>query len=97
MPASAIQKTANGLILRIHLQPRASKDEVTGLYGDALKIRITTPPVDGKANQHLIHFLAKCFAVPRNQVCLLSGESSRDKRIQITSPNNTPDWLDKYS
>ena len=97
MPVSAIQKTAEGLVLRIHLQPRASKDEVAGLYGNAFKIRITAPPVDGKANQHLIRFLARCFHVPKNRVSLLSGESSREKRIQIISPEHTPDWLYKNS
>jgi len=96
MSVPAVQTTADGLILCIHLQPRASKDEVCGLYGDALKVRITAPPVDGKANQHLIRFLAKCFGVPKNQVNLLSGESSRDKRIQILSPKKSPDWLGRF-
>jgi len=96
MSLPVVQTIADGLILCIHLQPRASKDEVCSLYGDALKVRITAPPVDGKANQHLIRFLAKCFGVPKSQVNLLSGERSRNKRIQILSPTKSPDWLVRF-
>ena len=81
------------LILEVHVQPRAAKDEIVGYHGDRLKVRITAPPVDGKANQHLIAFLAGVFQVPKRDVVLLSGESGRDKRVLIQRPKALPDIL----
>ena len=78
------------LILDVHVQPRAAKDEIVGYHGDRLKIRITAPPVDGKANQYLIGFLAGMFKVPKRNVVLLAGESGRDKRLKIISPKQIP-------
>jgi uncharacterized protein (TIGR00251 family) len=78
------------LILQLHLQPKAKKDEIVGPHGDALKVRITAPPVDGKANAHLLKFLARVFGVRQQQVSLLSGDSSRQKRVAIVSPNKLP-------
>jgi uncharacterized protein (TIGR00251 family) len=74
------------LIIQIRLQPRANCDEIVGLHGDQLKIRITAPPAEGKANAHLIRFLAKTFHVSKNKVHLLSGITSRDKRVRIENP-----------
>jgi uncharacterized protein (TIGR00251 family) len=82
------------LVLCCHLQPKAKKDEFCGKYGDSLKIRITAPPVDGKANQHLIKFLAKSFGVKQNEIEILSGETSREKRIAIKNPNKIPKILE---
>jgi hypothetical protein len=65
------------------VQPRASRDEVSGVYGDALKIRLAASPVDGAANDALVKFLAALFAVPRRAVRILAGESSRSKLIEI--------------
>jgi len=65
------------LILDCRLQPKASKDEFAGLHGERLKIRLTAPPVDGKANAHLLAFLAKAFGVAKSQVSLESGELNR--------------------
>jgi uncharacterized protein (TIGR00251 family) len=79
------------LILDVHVQPRASRDEIVGYHGDRLKIRIVAPPVDGKANQHLIAFLASVFRVPKRDVVLLAGESGRDKRLKIVRPACIPD------
>lgn len=79
------------LLLNVRVQPRASRDEIVGPHGErALKIRITAPPVDGKANTHLIRFLAKAFGVPRSQINLIGGESSRTKRLSINSPKQLP-------
>lgn len=78
------------LILKIRLQPRASRDEILGRHGDALKIRITAPPVDGKANSHLLRFLAGEFGVARRAVTLLSGKTGRDKRVAIDAPRQIP-------
>jgi len=83
------------LILRLHLQPKAKKDEIVGPHGEALKIRITAPPVDGKANTHLVKFLARRFGVNQRQIQILSGDSSRQKRVAIYSPTLLPSpWFD---
>ncbi len=66
-----------------YVQPRASKTEVVGRHGDAIKIRVKAPPVDGAANEEIVRFLAKRFKVPRKSVELMSGSSSRHKQIAI--------------
>lgn len=79
------------LILHLRIQPKASKDEFAGPYGDRqYRIRITAPPVDGKANQHLLRFLAKSFGVAKSRIELLSGASGRDKVIRIPHPAKRP-------
>lgn len=81
------------LVLACHLQPKASKDEFAGPHGDRLKIRLTAPPVEGKANAHLLAFLAKAFGVPKSQVSLESGELNRQKRVRIARPRRLPEGL----
>lgn len=81
------------LILNLHIQPRASRDELAGPHGERLKVRITAPPVDGKANEHLIRFLAKTFGVAKSSITLLSGECGRDKRIAIADPERLPPFI----
>ncbi|WP_339462505.1 DUF167 family protein [Pseudomonas sp. EA_105y_Pfl2_R69] len=78
------------LILDCHLQPKASKDEFAGLHGERIKIRLTAPPVDGKANARLLAFLAEAFAVGKSQVSLESGQQSRQKRVRIRQPRHFP-------
>lgn len=78
-------------MLELHVQPRAAQDAFAGVHGDRLKLRITAPPVDGKANEHLIGFLAKACGVPRRDVTLEQGEKGRDKRFRIHAPNRIPD------
>ncbi len=73
----------DGVTLRLHIQPGAKKTEVVGLHGEALKIRLAAPPVDGKANACLIGFLADRLGVAKASVSLVSGESSRAKRVRI--------------
>lgn len=89
-PSGAFHWRSGDLTLHIRLQPRASKDEIVGWHGDALKIRITAPPVDGKANKHLLAFLARQFGVPGARVVLVSGQTGRDKRVCIQSPRHIP-------
>lgn len=72
------------------MQPRASKDEIAGVHAGRLKVRITAPPLDGKANRHLIAFFAELFKVAKGDVVLLAGESGRNKRFQIKSPKYLP-------
>ena len=84
----------NSLILDIRVQPRASRDEIARPLGERLRIRLTAPPVDGKANQQLLNFLANLCSVGRNQVNLISGASSRNKRIAIERPITLPAGID---
>ena len=81
------------LYLSCHLQPKAKKDEFCGLYGDSLKIRITAPPVDGKANAHLIKYIAKAFGIAKSKVDIVGGELSREKRLCIHDPAKIPEQL----
>jgi len=74
----------DGVTLRLHIQPGAKKTEVTGLHGEALKIRLAAPPVDGKANACLIAFLAGRLGVAKAAISLVSGDTSRAKRVRIT-------------
>jgi uncharacterized protein (TIGR00251 family) len=78
------------LVLDLRVQPRASRDELVGPHGDQVKVRITAPPVDGKANTHLVRFVAKAFGVPPSAVSLVSGETGRDKRLRIARPRSFP-------
>ncbi len=75
--------TPQGLIVNIHLQPGASRDLVSGLHGEALKVRVTAPAVEGRANQALIRLLAKVLELPPSAVAILAGASSRNKKIRI--------------
>jgi len=67
----------------VRVQPRASKSELAGEYGDAVKIRLAAPPVDGAANEELVAFLSNIFAVARKSVRILAGETARSKMIEI--------------
>jgi uncharacterized protein (TIGR00251 family) len=82
---------ADGRItLTLHIQPGAKKTEFAGLYGDALKIRLAAPPVDGKANEALIRFVAKSLHLPKAAVTLKSGQTSRRKVLEVcTTELNT--------
>ena len=87
MGSSCYRWDGDDLILSVRVQARASKDEIaTGVQGEWLKVRITAPPVEGKANTHLIRFLAAEFKVRQSQITLLSGQTSREKRLRIHSP-----------
>jgi hypothetical protein len=81
------------LLLAVHVQPRSSKTEIMGIYAERLKIKITAPPVDGKANKELIKLFAKLFSVPKSHISLLNGETSREKRFKIQAPNKLPDFI----
>jgi uncharacterized protein (TIGR00251 family) len=72
------------------VQPRSSCDSLDAGAGERIRVRLTAPPVEGKANRRLVRFLARQFGVPQRQVQLLSGENSRDKRVRIISPRRLP-------
>ncbi|MCA6058725.1 MULTISPECIES: DUF167 family protein [Thalassolituus] len=88
--AAHYQWTDGDLLLVCHLQPKASKSEFSGIHGDALKVRIQAPPVEGKANSELVKFLAKQFGVSKSAVSIISGELNRHKRVRITQPQRLP-------
>ncbi|GAB4263397.1 MAG: DUF167 family protein YggU [Deferrisomatales bacterium] len=72
-----------GVVLSVWVQPRASRDQIVGMQGDALKVRIAAPPVDGEANAALTRFLAKTLRVPKRAVEIASGSSGRRKTVRI--------------
>ncbi len=84
-----VQKDA--IVLNLHIQPRASKNEVCGVQDNALKVRLTSPPVEGAANKLCREFLAELLGVSKSAVEIVSGETSRHKRVRISSSD--PDRL----
>jgi uncharacterized protein len=79
-----ITESAQGVSFAVKVHPRARKNAITGSVGDALKLSLTAPPVDGKANQAVIEFFADLFAIPRSSVTIASGETSRNKVVRVS-------------
>jgi uncharacterized protein (TIGR00251 family) len=84
---------AKNLVLTLHIQPGAKNTAADGLHGEALKIKLAAPPVEGKANAALIKFLAERFDVPLSRVILKQGDKSRHKVIMIQQPAYGPEVL----
>lgn len=80
------QDASGDVTLTLHVQPGARRTEAAGLHGDALKIRLAAPPVDGKANAALIAFIADVAGLPRNRVELVGGAASRRKLLRVDAP-----------
>ena len=76
------------ILLKVYLQPKSSKNEIAGPYRDGMKIKVTAPPVEGKANAALIRFLAKEFRVPPSNIEILKGHHSREKMLKISVEND---------
>jgi uncharacterized protein (TIGR00251 family) len=85
------------LTLTLHIQPGAKRSEVVGLHGDALKIRLAAPPVEGRANEALLKFIAESFGVPLRQVELKQGGQSRHKVVMVTDSKIEPASLYRKS
>jgi uncharacterized protein (TIGR00251 family) len=83
MNALIVQDTKAGAVLSVHIQPRASTTEYVGIQGNAIKIRVAAPPVDGAANDELIRFLAGQLSIPTSSVRIHSGASGRHKHILV--------------
>ncbi|MEK7350256.1 MAG: DUF167 family protein [Nitrospirota bacterium] len=83
MNSLIVQDTKDGAILTVHIQPKASTTECVGIHGDALKIRVAAPPIDGAANDELIRFLARTLSLPLAAVHIESGISGRHKRVRL--------------
>jgi len=84
------RKSKEGWLISVHAQPGAKKSAVAGLHGDALKVRVAAPPVEGKANEALTAFVARALGLPRRAVSIVKGESSREKLLLITDASADP-------
>ena len=80
-----IKETPDGIILKVTVHPRGRKNEIVGLQGDALKIRLTAPPVEGAANKMCVEFLAKSLKVRKSDVEIIRGQGSRTKKVLVRS------------
>lgn len=80
-----IQETSKGVIFKAAIQPGSSRNEIVGLKGDALKIKITAPPVEGAANKMCVEFLAKTLKVRKSDVQIIRGQSNRSKKLLVRS------------
>ena len=78
-----IKETKDGIGFAVRVHPRAKKDAITGTVGDALKLSLTSPPVDGRANAACVEFFARLFAVPKSSVTIAAGETSRNKVVRV--------------
>ena len=78
-----VQDGSQGVSFAVKVHARAKKDAITGELGDALKVSLTTPPVEGRANEACIEFFAKLLKVPRSSVTIASGQTSRNKVIRV--------------
>jgi uncharacterized protein len=78
-----IKPTPDGVSIAVKVHPRAKKNAITGSVGDALKLALTAPPIDGRANEACIEFFAKLFRVPRSSVTIAAGETSRNKVVRV--------------
>jgi len=91
--AGPYRRQGQDLRLQLQVQPRAKGDAVTGRHGDHFRVRLNAPPVDGKANERLVRFLAEEFGVTKGKVEITAGQTSRRKTVLIREPQKIPDWL----
>ncbi|MDT3700301.1 MAG: DUF167 domain-containing protein [Thermincola sp.] len=82
------QEHPDGVVLKIKVQPRASKSRIAGVLGDALKVTLTAPPVDGAANAACIEFFSRLIGIPKNRIEIVSGQTGRTKLIKIFGINS---------
>ncbi len=91
--AAWYQLSDNLVSITLHIQPGAKRNQIVGLHGDALKIKLAAPPIDGRANEELLKFIADIFGVPQKNVALLRGPLSRHKVVTISDSLIAPDTL----
>ena len=75
-------------LIKIYLQPKSSKNEIVGPYRDGIKVKVTAPPIEGKANEALVRFLAKEFGISSSQIELVRGHHSQEKILRISGLKN---------
>lgn len=78
-----VEADPEGVRLTLHIQPRASRSELAGIHGEAIKVRIASPPVDGAANRELVRFLAELLGVTRSSVAVIAGLGARRKTVLV--------------
>ena len=93
MSAGWYQRSGDIITLVLHVQPGAKQTGVAGLHGEALKIRLAAPPIEGRANEALLRYIADRFGVPLRNVELKQGGQSRHKRIAVTGSGIAPETL----
>lgn len=91
MPAA--RRDRGDLLLELRIQPRASDSGFAGRFGDRVRVRLKAPPVDGRANEALVEFLAREFGVPKSAVTIERGHGSRDKRVRLSGVESLPPTL----
>ncbi len=77
------RQSQDGLVLNVFIQPRASRNQVAGLHGEALKLRLTAPPVEGAANRMCIAFLAEMLDLPKSALEIVAGHANRHKQVRV--------------
>ncbi|MBI4808557.1 MAG: YggU family protein [Nitrosomonadales bacterium] len=87
------RRSGDVLTLTLHIQPGAKRSEIAGLHGEALKIRLAAPPIEGRANEALLRFIADTFGVSLRQVELKQGGQSRHKLVAVTGSKVEPESL----
>jgi uncharacterized protein (TIGR00251 family) len=80
---SIYRETGDGIVVNVFVQPRASRNQVAGMHGEALKLRLTAPPVEGAANRMCIAFLAEILDLPKSTLEIVAGHSSRNKQVRV--------------
>ncbi|MBW2251208.1 MAG: DUF167 domain-containing protein [Deltaproteobacteria bacterium] len=80
-----VRKSSQGVTFKVFVQPRSSKNMISGLYKDSLKIKLMAPPVEGAANKMCIKYLAKCLEVPKSSLEIISGHTGRTKKMLLRS------------
>ena len=88
-------ESPKALFVKIKVEPRSSQSGIVGLYGDAVKVKLTSPPVEGRANRELLEVLAKECGVRKSDVEIVSGKSSKNKLVRITGIKSITDIIDK--
>jgi uncharacterized protein (TIGR00251 family) len=83
-----------GVRIAVQVQPGAKKTEVVGVHGDALKLKLQAPPIEGRANEALVKFLSGVLAVPRSAVTITHGQTNRRKLVEVASNNLTPEQVE---
>ncbi len=82
-----VGETTSGVVFNIRVIPRASRCELAGIQGDALKLRITAPPVEGAANKECVRFLSDILGVKKSQITIIAGHRSKNKKVSISGIN----------
>jgi uncharacterized protein (TIGR00251 family) len=84
------KRSPQGWLLAVHAQPGAKRTEISGLHGDALKVRVAAPPAEGRANDELAAFVAEALGVPKKSVTVVKGARSRHKTVSVAAPQADP-------